>query len=82
MQQSYQTYQSTVYKPFSNTLPSEVGANANEQEFDITGRKNAFITPGNPNASDESPVGEPWVMLLMAAMSAGAVAYKKKAYNK
>lgn len=77
-QQSYQSYRSTVYEPFTDTPPSATGVNAAEQEFDITGRKNGFITPSNPNESDESPVGEPWVLLVFAAAAAVVVAIRGK----
>ena len=72
-QQSYQSYQSVVYEPFDDTPPSAVGADASGQELDITNRRNGFIKPDNPNSSDESPVGEPWVLLFFAAVAAGVV---------
>lgn len=77
-QQSYQSYQSVVYEPFDDTPPSAVGADASGQELDITNRRNGFIKPDNPNSSDESPVGEPWVLLFFAAAAAVAIRLRRK----
>ena len=72
--QRYTSYQSTVYEPFTDALPS---SSADEQ-FAITGRKNGFITPDNPNSSEQSPVGEPWVLLLFAAAAAVVIRLRRK----
>lgn len=77
-QQQYNAYQSTVYEPFDDTPPSAVGADASGQDLDITNRRNGFIQPGNPNSSDESPVGEPWVLLFFAAVAAVAIRLRRK----
>jgi len=76
---SYNAYQSTVYEPFTTAAPSDnhpMAAGAGEPQ--ITDRKNAF--PGRPDAgqSDESPVGEPFVLLLFAAVAAMVIAWRKK----
>ena len=65
--------QSTTYAPFSNTTPSEVTAeviNNTTQPAGVRGRQNAFTTPGDPDQSKESPIGDPWVMLLFAVLAA------------
>ena len=66
----YQGYKPIVYKPFDNTPPSEVGKET-ESAFAPTDRRNlgGAVDPGNQ--SQNSPVGEPWVMLLFAIATAG-----------
>ena len=69
----HKVYQGTVYEPFNNTLPSENGNGSQ-----ISGRKNAWGGGGmgdqdgdDPGHRDEnSPVGEPWVLLIFAAVAA------------
>ena len=69
----YKMYQGTVYEPFGNTLPSESGNGSQ-----ISGRKNAWGGGGmgdqeedDPGHRDEnSPVGEPWILLFFAAVAA------------
>ena len=74
----YKGYQPSVYEPFNNTPPSE-GGNAPRG---ISGRKNAFpgspSDPGKENTGKGSPVGEPLVLLLFAAVAAVFVAIRKK----
>lgn len=86
-QKSYNAYQSTVYEPFGNTTPSESSASSRG----VSGRRNSDYegdvnldgwgdpTTANPgDQSDESPIGEPWVLLLFAAAAAVFVAIRKK----
>ena len=74
---SYNAYQSTVYEPFTDALPSSAGSTTDEQ-FVITERKNGFIKPSDPNTSTESPVGEPWILLLFAAAAAVTVTWRRR----
>ena len=71
---TYKAYQGAVYEPFNNTPPSEAG----NGDRGISGRKNAF--PGRPDTgqSSESPVGEPLVLLLFAAVAALFVARRQR----
>ena len=75
-QNAYKAYQGAVYEPFNDTPPSESG----NAPRGISGRKNAF--PGSPsdpgNIGEGSPVGEPFVLLLFAAVAAVFVAIRKK----
>lgn len=74
-QNAYKAYQGAVYEPFDDTPPSESGGKG------INGRKNAFINPADPdeeNRGQGSPVGEPFVLLLFAAVAAVFVAIRKK----
>ena len=69
----YKAYQGAVYEPFNDTPPSEAGGKG------ISGRKNAF--PGRPDTgqSKDSPVGEPFVLLLFAAVAVVAWRQKRRA---
>ena len=74
-QNAYKAYQGAVYEPFNDTPPSEGGSKG------ISGRKNAFINPADPdeeNRGQGSPVGEPFVLLLFAAVAAAVVAWRQK----
>jgi hypothetical protein len=85
--QRYSSYQSTVYEPFGNTTPSE----SNASSRGVSGRRNSDYegdvnldgwgdpTTGNPgNTSNQSPIGEPWIMLLFAAAAAATVTWRKR----
>ena len=70
-------YQSTVYTPFSNETPS------NSSVPSINNRRNNideddFGFEDEYNKSNESPVGEPWIMLLFAAIGAGVIFIKQR----
>ena len=72
----YKKYQGAVYEPFNDTPPSESGETAG-----ITGRKNAFINPADPdeeNRAEGSPIGEPFVLLLFAAVAVAVVAWRQR----
>ena len=74
-QNAYKAYQGAVYEPFNDTPPSESGGKG------ISGRKNAFINPSDPGeeqTGEGSPVGEPFVLLLFAAVAAVFVAWQQK----
>ena len=76
-QNAYKAYQGAVYEPFNDTPPSESG----NAPRGISGRKNAFINPADPdeeNRGQGSPVGEPFVLLLFAAVAVVVVAIRKK----
>ena len=65
----------TVYEPFSDETPSNSGQNGQSR---ISGRRNAIGNPGNPNPNEESPIGEPWIMLAFAVMAAGVIYIKQR----
>ena len=71
---TYKAYQGAVYEPFDDTPPSEAG----NGERGISGKKNAF--PGRPDTgqSKDSPVGEPLVLLIFAAVAAIFVARRQR----
>ena len=73
----YKKYQGAVYEPFNNTPPSESG-NSENATMGISGRKN-LTGVGDPDADNlQSPIGEPLVLLLFAAVAAIFVAKRKK----
>ena len=74
--QRYSSYQSTVYEPFTDALPSSAGSTTDEQ-FVITERKNGFLDRPD-TGQGESPVGEPWILLLFAAAAAIVVAWRRR----
>ena len=76
---SYDAYHSTIYEPFTSNTPSS----NNNAPAGITGRKNTINTGGfgtetDPNASNQSPIGEPWIMLAFAAIAAVVITLRKK----
>lgn len=75
--QCYSRYQSTSYRPFSSTTPSEQYMSGNsETPKKRPGNPKTFI--GGPDQTGPSPVGEPWILALFAAAFAGLIALKKK----
>ena len=79
----FTTYQSTVYQPFTTSAPSD---NHPINDSQITGRRNAWGGGGmGDNENDDpgkrdpnSPVGEPLVLLLFAAVAAIFVAKRQR----
>ena len=75
-------YNGTVYEPFSNTTPSEASNPAKapggpRRAYDSEGNwipdAPDIETAGDTGNSNESPIGEPWVMLLMALAFGGVI---------
>ena len=76
-----QAYKSTIYEPFSSATPSSDANGSNSGPNNISGRKNGFLDPGDANKDSEHteyPIGEPWIMLAFAAMTAVALTLRKK----
>lgn len=73
------TYTSTVYEPFNNTPPSaysEVGGGASHPGQPRKG----FINPSDPGSPGKDfPVGDPWILAVLAVAFAGLIAWKKRA---
>ena len=81
------TYNGTVYEPFSATTPSEqsaVGASYSPAKAPGTGPRKGFDTPGEMNQSDEYPIGDALVPLLLMAIAFCGVIYirRKRAVQK
>lgn len=116
-QHTYNAYQSTVYKPFGTSAPSQgrpayvsgstgsyspisgrrntdgmptTGGNPNNPAIgDVvelpnepegeTGAPDGFLTPDDPgHQSNQSPVGEAWVLLFFAAVAALVVYIRRR----
>ena len=86
----YKAYQGTVYEPFNDTPPSKIRGRRNgdgEDDYTGDGYNDDFTWGGDGEGSDlsnpgqgptGSPVGEPWILLLFAAVAAVFVAIRKK----
>ena len=81
----YQTYESTIYEPFDNNGPSKIGGRRNTGgdddwsggDVDLGGWGDETDIEDPGNQSEQSPIGEAWVMLLFAA-AAAIVVYRKR----
>lgn len=75
-----QAYKSTIYEPFSSATPSsDANGSNNGNARGMSGRRNlGELNPGNPDPNPESPIGEPWIMLVFAAMAAVVITLRKK----
>ena len=73
-------YEGTIYEPFSNTTPSEYlnGVSTTDEPFKPGGPHREFGKPGETNQSEEFPIGEPWILVVFAALMAGVIAIRKK----
>ena len=71
-----QAYKSTIYEPFSSATPSS-GSDYGNGPAKISGRKNGFVDSGE-HGKEESPIGEPWIMLAFATIGAGVIFIKQR----
>ena len=86
-QVGYNAYQSTVYQPFASS-PSMVSGRRNTGGDDPTNDPGdgelpeGWLDPEHPSdpghQSNQSPVGEAWVMLLFAAAAALAIYIRQR----
>ena len=74
---SYQSYESTIYTPFSSDAPYSDANSGDNGPSRITNRKNGFVDSGE-HGREESPIGEPWILLAFAAAAAGVVYIKRR----
>ena len=87
-EQTYRSYQSTIYEPFAAGMSSSDGSQSNDPSR-INNRQNSWGGGGmGDEESDDaghrdpnSPVGESWIMLLFAAIAAAIVAKKRQIEN-
>ena len=74
----------TLYTPFSNETPGSQN-NGSNGPARINGRKNTgdgWVDSGEEGRSEESPIGEPWILLAFAAAAAGVVYIKRRSATK
>lgn len=75
------SYASPVSAAFSNDAPTTIEGREAVQQ--IRPKQNAFPSfPEGGKPSEESPVGEPWVMLLFAAVAAVIMAVRRRKVQK
>lgn len=78
---SYQSYESTIYTPFSSDAPYSDANSGDNGPSRITNRKNGFVDPGE-YGKEESPIGDAWSLLVFAALAAGVVYIKRRSATK
>ena len=84
-EQTYRSYQSTIYEPFAAGMSSSDGSQSSDPSR-ISNRRNAWDGGGMGDEEDDdaghrdtnTPVGESWIMLLFAAIAAAIVAKKRQ----
>jgi hypothetical protein len=75
------SYASPVAAAFSNDAPTTIEGREAVQQ--IRPKQNAFPSfPDGGEQSNQSPVGEPWVMLLFAAVAAIVMAVRRRKVQK
>ena len=83
----YRSYQPTVFEPFDNTPPSKIRGRRNadgEDDYTGDGYNDDFTWGGDgedaelENPGFPTPLGEPFVLLLFAAVAAVVVAWQQK----
>ena len=87
-EQTYRSYQSTIYEPFAAGMSSSDGSQSNDPSR-ISNRRNAWGGGGMGEGEGDdaghrdpnTPVGESWIMLLFAAIAAAIVAKKRQIEN-
>lgn len=76
VQFSYLQMQSTSIMMETGEIPTPF---SDAEEDDFNGPRRVIGKPGDPGSqSDEYPVGEPWVMLLFAAVAGTTIAIRRR----
>ena len=84
MMQSGAKYQGTVYEPFSNATPSDQSLVGSYSPGGKGGphREQAIgdgRTPGEASeSSNQSPIGEPWILAVLAVAFAGVIFLRRR----
>ena len=82
MMQTGTKYQGTVYEPFSNATPSDqsvVGASYSSGDQNGKGPRRVLGHGTDAgNQSEEYPIGEPWILAVLAVAFAGVIFLRRK----
>ena len=73
-----------TYKPFHPAAPSEYDAEGNLPEDKASGRRKigGFVDRPDTPPANTSPIGEPWILAIFAAMFSGIIAWRKRTATK
>ena len=74
-------YSSFVYEPFNSAAPSEY-TDGQAPAPSTSGRRKLGGGRDPGNQSEQSPVGEPWVLAVFALLFAGVMAWKRKSKSR
>lgn len=69
-------YSVTVFEPFNGASPSEYSDG--KAPTGPNGRRNGFGPRPDDKPADTSPIGEPWILLIFAALFGGIIAWKNR----
>ena len=77
-------YVGTVYTPFGSEVPSDQsGIGSNNDDGGKPGQiRRGFIIGPDTDPANQSPIGEPWILLAFAALFGGFIAWRKKTVTK
>lgn len=77
---AYQSYESTIYTPFSNETPGNSLGSLGGEISSENEEKDGFIKPDDPG--EKTPIGDAWSLLIFAALAAGVVYFKRRSATK
>ena len=77
---AYQSYESTIYTPFSNETPGNSLGSLGGEISSENEEKDGFIKPDDPG--EKTPIGDAWSLLIFAALAAGVVYFKRPSATK
>ena len=78
-QSDYRGYQSQIFEIGTTNVPSdysEVSSNSSGGHKGAVRKLGGGTDPGEQ--SENSPIGEPWIMVLFAVFAVGIIAYKRR----
>ena len=78
-QSDYRGYQSQIFEIGTTNVPSdysEVSSNSSGGPKGAVRKLGGGTDPGEQ--SENSPIGEPWIMVLFAVFAVGIIAYKRR----
>ncbi|MBR4706147.1 MAG: hypothetical protein IKP02_11270 [Paludibacteraceae bacterium] len=73
-------YVGTVYTPFGSEVPSDQsGIGSNNDDGGKPGQiRRGFIIGPDTDPANQYPIGEPWILMIMALGMAGVIAIRKR----